>query len=708
MRGSRGSNIDRRSRRLLVISLVAGVACAASCRRAAEPAHTPIAPGALRGSNVLLVTVDTLRADRVGAYGSTRGVTTSIDALAKAGVRFERTYAHAPLTLPSHASLLTASYPTRNGVHDNGTFRLGDSTTTVAEVLKRAGYRTGAFVGAFVLDARFGLGRGFDVYDDRMFGRGGDVEFVQRSAEQVLAPAYDWIMSGGLGLETRSSEAANASPQPSSPQPPASSPQSQAPSPWFAWVHLYDPHEPYAPPEPYRTRYASEPYDGEIAYADASLGSFLDRLRQANALTHTLVIVTSDHGESLGEHGERAHGLFAYDATLRVPLVMWAPPALRPGLFGDTMRLVDMVPTVLDLLGTSPMTNVDGRSVRPFMGGEQPFDRPASYFEALNANLTRGWAPLTGVVHDRLKLIDLPVPELYDLDADPGEQHNLYAQQRARARDLEARLDGVASTASPIVPSAPIDADASARLRALGYVVSSSSRPRKAYGSADDPKNLVHLNRALDEAEAAWGRGDADTAVRTLDAIVRERPDFVIAYDRLGYVLRGSGRVDEAVRVLDGAARGGHADREILRSLGAALRDAGDLTRSAAVLGELAGRDASDLQTADELGVTLTRLGRAHDAERLFRRVLAASPNAAETWNNLGSLFLANRRHADAIAALSRAVEINPSLASAHNGLGVAYAAQGQIDRAVAEWTRALELRPGYADAQYNLDRARK
>jgi arylsulfatase A-like enzyme len=675
------ASLGARPRQALALTLMAGVLTVAACGRRDETGAPPIAAGALRGWNVLLVTVDTLRADRVGAYGSRRGLTPTIDGFAAAGLRFERTYAHVPLTLPSHASLLTASYPTRHGVHDNGTFQLGPSPPTLAEAMKRAGYRTAAFVGAFVLDARFGLGRGFDVYDDRMLGRGGEVEFVQRSAEQVLAPAYDWITSG-------------ASPQPQGP--------------WLAWVHLYDPHEPYAPPEPYRSRYAAEPYDGEIAYADAALGAFVAELRRTNALEHTLVIVVSDHGESLGEHGERAHGLFAYDATLRVPLVMSAPPRLQPGLFHDTMRLVDVVPTILDLLGAPALTNVDGRSVRPFIGGVQPFDRPASYFEALNANLVRGWAPLTGVVAGGLKLIDLPVPELYDLDADPAEQRNVYAPQRGRARDLETRLDQIARGASPVVPPAPLDAEADARLRSLGYIVSSRELPRKAYGSADDPKTLVHLNAALDDAAASWARGDAETAVRTLRGIIAERRDFTVAYDRLANVLRSSGQFEDAVRVLDEAARGGHADRAILRSLGAALRDAGDLTRSAAVLADLAARDASDLDAADELGVTLTRLGRTREAERQFRRVLAASPNAAETWNNLGSLFLAGRQYADAAAALSRAVEINPNLAASHNGLGVAYAAQGQIDRAVAEWTKALELRPGYADAQYNLDRARK
>jgi arylsulfatase A-like enzyme/Flp pilus assembly protein TadD len=679
----------------LALTIAGGLIAGAACRRQPPPALAPVASGAMRGSNVLLVTIDTLRADYVGAYGSARGLTPTLDEFAATGLRFEHAYAHVPLTLPSHASLLTGSYPTRNGVHDNGTFHLGTSTPTVAEALKRAGYRTAAFVGAFVLDARFGLGRGFDVYDDRVFGRGGDVEFVRRSAEQVLAPAAEWITSGGPGLVGRGAE-----------NPPARSPSS-SPSPWFAWVHLYDPHEPYEAPEPYRSRYAAAPYQGAVAYADAALGQFMNGLRRANALDNTLVVIAADHGESLGEHGERTHGLFAYDATLRVPLVIWAPGRLSAGTFTETMRLVDVVPTLLDLVGVAALAGADGRTIRPFATGEQPFDRQASYFEALNANLTRGWAPLTGVVRDRFKVIDLPIPELYDLGVDPGEQHNVYAQQQPRARELEASLDRVVKGAAPATAS-PIDADAEARLRSLGYVVASPASPRKTYGAADDPKTLVHLNAALDAAAAAWAAGDAQTAVQTLDGVIRERPDLLIAYERIGYILRASGRPDEAVRIIDRAARDGHADRAVLRSLGSALRDSGDLKRSAAVLSELAKGDRSDLETADELGVTLASMGRSDEAEREFRRVLAASPNAAETWNNLGSLFLATKRYHDAEESLSRATAINPNLASAHNGLGVALAAQGKVDQAVVEWRRALELRPGYADAQYNLGRARQ
>jgi arylsulfatase A-like enzyme/cytochrome c-type biogenesis protein CcmH/NrfG len=652
---------------LLLLSMTA-----ATCARRHGIALTA---GALGGASVVLVTIDTLRADRVGAYGNSAGLTPTIDRLANEGIRFARTYAHAPLTLPSHASLLTGRYPTHTGVHDNGTFQLGEMAT-LATTLKAAGYRTAAFVGAFVLDARFGLHRGFDTYDDRMIGSSADLDVVQRTADQVLAPALQWIVSARA-----------------------------QPGRFFAWVHLYDPHEPYAAPEPYRSRYGADPYGGEIAYADRALGEFFDRLGADNRLTDTLVVVASDHGESLGEHGERTHGLFAYDATLRVPLIIWAPPRLPPSVVSGTSRLVDVAPTILDLVGAAPLEGVDGRSLRPLINGDGDGDSE-SYFEALNANLTRNWAPLRGLVGGGLKIIDLPQPELYDLASDPGEQRNLYGRQRERARPLEERLDHIVNAASAVVMRPSIDPDAEARLRALGYVVSTAAKPSRTYTAADDPKQLVHLNGALDDAAAMWARGEAENAIATLRMAILDRPDLTVAYDRLAFILRARGRASEAVQLLDAAARQGLSDRGLLRALGSALREAGEIRRSADVLEALVRDDGSDLQAADALGQTYARLGRPADAEALFKRVLARSPNASTTWNNLGSLYLSQQRSSDAMHALTQAVAINPALATAHNGLGVAYARAGQMDRAVAEWRKALELRPNFGDARHNLERA--
>jgi len=665
------------------------VLCCA-CRGGSGSSTPPLVAGALRGDNVLLVTIDTLRADHVGAYGSARGATPTLDRFAAEGLRFEVAHAHVPMTLPSHTTIMTGLYPIANGVHDNGSFRYDGSKPTLAGELKRAGYRTAAFVGAFVLDARFGLNAGFDLYDDRVQGSSANLEIVQRPAEAVLAPAFAWIA---------------ANPEPKNPEPTNENPERRTPNaeprPWFAWVHLYDPHEPYAPPEPYASRYAQDPYSGEIAYADASLGAFLDRLRAAHALDRTLVVIASDHGESLGEHGERTHGLFAYESTLRVPLILWAAGSIAPGAVAAPARLVDIMPTIVDLVG-APGVSSDGRSLRPVAGGERAED-PGSYFEALNANLTRNWAPLKGLLRGGLKLVDLPLPELYDLNADPTESHNLYAAQRDRARDLESRLDRLNAGASAAPSAAPLDSDAEARLRSLGYVVGAAPRPARSFTAADDPKRLVQLDAMLDAAATALANGDAATAESTLRSVIAQRPDLTIAYDRLAFVLRATGRIGEAVALLDGAARAGHADRALLRSLGAALRDAGEVGRALAVLEPLARENAADGQTLDALGQTYARAGRFREAEDAFRKVLVSSPNASTTWNNLGSLYLAANRTDEALNALAKAVVINPDLPGAHNGLGVAYARKGQFDRAAEEWKKALALRPDLADARANL-----
>ncbi len=677
--------------RLLLLALPLA---AIGCRSTESPAPAAVAAGALRGYNVLLVTIDTLRADHVGAYGSTLGLTPTLDRLAKEGLRFDVAHAHVPMTLPSHTTIMTGLYPPANGVRDNGAFRFDRTRPTLASALGAAGYRTAAFIGSFVLDARFGLNAGFDLYDDRLNGSSANLDVVQRTAEQVLAPAYEWIMTKGLGLRAQGSERATSA---TSPQPSA-----LGDAPWFVWVHLYDPHEPYTPPEPFASRYSQDPYSGEIAYADQALGRFLDRLRAAGtALERTLIVIASDHGESLGEHGERTHGLFAYEATLRVPLIAWAPAVLKPAVSMAPARLVDLAPTMLDLVGVAAPANLDGRSLR----AAAPGDDPGSYFEALNANLTRNWAPLKGMLRERRKLIDLPIPELYDLAADPGEQHNIYAARRDEARDLESRLDRLAASgAAPPTPVA-IDPDADARLRSLGYIVRPSAAPARKYTQADDPKQLVALNTALDEAAAMRARGETPQAIAILRDVLHRRPDFTVAYDRLAFMLRSSGHLADAIAVADEAARDGHADRTLLRTLGSMYAEAGDVRRALTILEPLAQQDASDVETLDTLAQTYARSRRSRDAEAAFRKALALSPNAATTWSNLGALYLMEDRSADAREALTRAVSINPDLATAHNALGVAYARTGDANRAVEEWRRALVLQPDFADARANLER---
>src|SRR5262245_26554135 len=295
--------------------------------------------GACAGCNVLLITIDTLRSDRVGAFGGPAGLTPTLDRLAAGGLRFTRAYSAAPLTLPSHATMLTGVSPPVHGIRANGLFRLGPALPTLATILKASGYRTGAFVGAFVLDARFGLNRGFDVYDDRYGEKhsGSDADEAQRRAEEVIKPASAWILE----------------------HPRIPNPESQIP--WFAWIHLYDPHEPYRAPEPYASRYS--PYDAEVAYTDAMVGRLIADLEAAHQLDRTLVVIAADHGESLGEHAERSHGVFAYESTLRVPWIVWAGPRLAGRTWDGVSRLIDLAPTTLDLIGVAAPAGFEGRSL---------------------------------------------------------------------------------------------------------------------------------------------------------------------------------------------------------------------------------------------------------------------------------------------------------------------------------------------------------
>ncbi|MEZ5292931.1 MAG: sulfatase-like hydrolase/transferase [Vicinamibacterales bacterium] len=659
------------------VVLALGGLAAAGCRSAPaapEPARGP----AMRGANVLLVTIDTLRADVVGAYGHPGGLTPHLDRLAAEGARFETAYAHVPLTLPSHTSLMTGAYPFVNGVRDNGSFRFDGRRPTLATTLERAGYRTGAFVASFVLDARFGLNAGFDVYDGAARPRaiGGDLSVLERPADEVVTAALGWLGTPG-----------------------------PSPQPWFAWVHFYDPHDPYEPPEPFRTRFAGDPYAGEVAFADAELGRLLDALRERRWLDSTLVVVAADHGEALGEHQERTHGLFAYDATLRVPLVVWGPPAVSAGVVRGPARLVDVMPTVLDLVGVTGEA-VSGRSLAPSFASGRVADDPGVYFEALNASFTRHWAPLTGLIAGGLKFIDLPIPELYDLAADPSESRNLFEARRADATPIARRLNALKAGAAPAAPQA-VDRETERRLRALGYVASSAPAADRAYTEADDPKALIGLHTSLEEALAALKAGRTPEAERLLTRLIEARADFTVAYDRLAQLYRDTGRLRQAIATLDRAAKAGAADAGSLAALGGYLQEAGDLTRSVEVLEAARQMNPSEMEVYEKLGVTYTRIGRFDEAHRMFDHLLTVAPDSATTLNNKGSLLLAERRWAEAGESLKRAIAIDPSMANAHNGLGVVYAQQGDFARAIAEWQRALTLRPDLRDARDNIAKAR-
>ncbi len=661
----------KRALYFLIPALILGLALGywLLSRRAA----VPIPSGALKGYDLLLVTIDTLRADRLGAYGSKAGLTPTLDRLAREGILFERAFAHAPLTLPSHTSIFTGRYPVRHGVHDNGTFRVGEAETTLAELLQGAGYRTAGFVGAFVLDARFGLDQGFELYDDYYGEKRAFQHFdlVERQADAVLGPAGRWIR------ETSG-------------------------SPWFAWVHLWDPHSPYSAPGGDRTASPETRYDAEVAYADLRLHEFMERLDAAGKLARTLVVVTGDHGEALGDHGEKTHGTFAYNATLRVPFLVWAGGALGPAVFSEPVRHVDLLPTVLDLLGVPPPGGLDGQSLRPFLAGEEEYRTLSSYFEALNTHLTRDWAPLRGVMEDGHKLIELPIPELYDLESDPRERENLYQRQGATVQKLADSLTALTQGRPVVAPRAP-DRETLERLRSLGYITAPASSRSTKYDAESDPKRLIDVSNLYDEAVVRFREGDGEGALEVLRELVTRQPHSSQAHQELAYVLYQSRRLPEAIAVLEDALQKGVQDASLVGLLGAYLLEAGDSARVVSLLEDVVRRDPAYAEAHNYLGIAYTRRRRFEDAEREYRLLLELDPSSASAHNNLGSLALTRGDAEAAIQHFESALAFDPNHASTHNGLGVAYARRGDLGKAVESWRRAVTLDPSQYDALYNL-----
>lgn len=661
-----GRTLRRARRRSAAVALAALLCTVAACGHSAEPSsRAALAPAGARGANVLLVTIDTLRRDRLGAYGSTLGLTPAFDGLAARGLRYDRAYAHSPMTLPSHASILTGRTPVGHGLRTNGTYRLDASVPTLATALASQGYRTAAFIGAFVLDARYGLARGFDVYDDRLPGRHDRTTFqyAERRGAEVVQAAGDWIASSRA-------------------------------EPWFAWVHLFDPHAPYAAPPEFAT--GRRAYDGEVAYADAMLRRLLDRLTAAGMTGRTLVIVTADHGESLGDHGESTHGLFAYQATIGVPLIV-AGPGVTAGIVDAAVGHADILPTVLDLVGAPAVEGVTGQSLT-----QPPAVDRAVYFEAMDAALSRGWAPLTGAATARWKLIDLPERELYDLTADAGETRNLAAQDTATTDGLDRHRRAALAAPSSTAPAAVRDGDGDRRLRALGYVASPAASTGGRPESAPDPKRLVAVHERFTLALEAFSAGQPEEALRAFLAVLAEQPAFTAARTSAATVLTETARAREAVALLEAAPEPARQAPELLAKLGVARREAGDLSGARAALEAARDSGWGNPEIANDLGVVYARLGRVDDARAAFTGLVQVAPHAADVWNNLGTLELSARRPSEAATAFRHAVDADPEFGDAWQGLGAALV---DADRAAAieAWRRAERLRPQDFDLLYNL-----
>ena len=674
----KGTAIDDNAERKLSRAGPALLACWAITSFAACTGRTHQADlRQIRGQNVLLITIDTLRADALGSYGG-RAATPTLDRLASEGVRFDFAHAHAVVTLTSHATILTGQYPFQHGLRDNAGYRLPRDARTAASIFKQAGYATAAFVAAFPLHSRFGLGRGFDRYDDRFGETRAPTEFVmpERPASAVVPLAREWIA------------------------------QRAGAPPWFVWVHLFDPHAPYNPPPPFDRQYAAEPYLGEVAAADAALAPLLDDVRSGRR--PTLVIVTGDHGEALGDHGEASHGLFAYESTLRIPLIIAqlnAPGRSEAGqetgeVSSVPARHIDILPTMLDATQQIVPPDLPGRTLMPAAERRSEAPPRPSYFEAMGGTLNRGWAPLTGVLVGRDKFIDLPIPERYNLAADREERTNLAGRDPERDRPLIAALRGFGATEPG--DRAAEDADAAARLRALGYLSTSAAR-KAAYTEADDPKTLVGLDQSVHRAVEAFNAGRVEEAEQIYRHIITARPDMAIAYRHLAFIEARRGHLGGAIDLLQGAVRAGVTDPRVLTLLGEYLADSGRVDQGIRVLEPLASDPRADADTLNTLGIAYAQARRADDARRAFERVLAINPNSSVPLENLGMLSLERGDLRTARAYYERAVAVDSRSSRAYGGLGVVALRSGDRDEAVAVWKTAVGLDPTNLEALYNL-----
>ena len=635
--------------------------------------------------NVLLVTIDTLRADRVGV-----GTAPAIDALAASGLFFTAARTAAPLTLPSHATIHTGLLPPEHGVRENGAGVLAAAHPTIARLLRDAGYRTAAFVGAFVLDRRFGLAQGFETYDDRIPRDPNATERLEadRPAQAVIDRVLEWLTN----------------PQSGDPQS-IRNPQSATRNPFFLWIHLYDPHAPYTPPPEYAAR-TKTPYDGEVAYADAQFARVLAALRASGDLDRTLVVVAGDHGEALGEHGERTHGMLLYESTLRVPLVIAAPPSLgvRATRIDAAVSLAEIAPTILRAAGVAPPAAMKGRDLTRAL--QQTYEM---YSETEYPHVA-GWSPLQALTDGRWKTIRAGAgTEVYDLQIDPREAHDVSAAQQTMAAAMRARAEAIHGAASTTQGSA-LSADARDRLRALGYVAAGGNSP--AASSAENPAaSIAAWNEFEDALSALNARRPA--AVDALHALASSHPDAPVFQSTYARALKDAGRPIAALNVYRQAARRWPADAALIHDLAVAARDAASAAAGplAESLRDEASRadqaalaiDPTSAVAANGLGLLAVDAGKPADAAHAFERAAAIDPNNASYWTNLGNARRATGDRAGAEQAYRRALDVDSQAADAANGLGVLLVEAQRPWEAMAWFERAIAAAPDLVEARLNL-----
>jgi arylsulfatase A-like enzyme/Tfp pilus assembly protein PilF len=627
--------------------------------------------------NVLLITIDTVRADRIGAYGYAGASTPVLDRLAREGVRFADATTQAPLTGPAHAALLTGLYPARIGVRDNATTPVPETVTTAAEVFKARGYRTGGFVGAFILTAPYGFAQGFDTFDADFPGFSDGLKLqVRRRGDAVVDAAVKWLTGGGT-------------------------------QPFFGWVHLYDAHAPYDPPAPFATRFKTSPYDGEIAYVDACIGRLIATLERTGRLDRTLVAVVADHGESLGEHGEQEHGMFLYEGVLHIPWIMRLPGHVHAGVtVAQQVRAIDVLPTLAAIAG-APMARVDGESVAALVDGKARRDAPSSYAETYYPKWHYGWSELKSIRGDRWKYIDAPNQEVYDLRADPAERRNVAADRGPLIAGMAHVLAGIQAgfgTAATTEAPRP-DADTLARLRSLGYIGMAAPSPSGARGS--DPKDMIAnaetLRKGISSAMEALGRNQPDAAIAQLKPLLAINDRSYELHLFLGDAYTATRQFDNAI--------GEYAAARLLnpRSAAPSLSAAraylaqGDTAHALQQANEAAGIEPGSGDVSVVRGMIHERADQMPQAMADYAAAVRANSSDPQARARLASLAMRTRQFDLARPQFETLLRMGYRPSRMHFGLAQIAEAKGDAARAVAEYREAIRLEPSFADAKAAL-----
>lgn len=569
-------------------------------------------------------------------------------------MEFAQAESAVPLTLPSHATILSGLLPLHHGLRNNGAGSFPNGRPTLATMFSAASYRTGAFISAFVLDHRFGLNRGFDVYDDAIArdpNATSQYEAERRGGDTVDR-ALAWLR------------------QPSD-------------RPFFAWVHLYDAHAPYAPPAPY-----PQTYDGEIAYVDSQVG----RLLAAVDRSKTVVVVTGDHGEALGEHGELTHGLLLYEPTLHVPMFI-AGPGIDPGTRREPVATADLAPTIASLALKQPLS-CDGAVLD--LGGEP---KPRDLYAESEYPAMFGWSDLAAVRRGTMKLIASTHPELYDLAADPHEERNILGDERRAYRSIADALNAVRSTATTAA-AAPVDAETRAKLASLGYVAPSAAP--SGTGPRPDPVAMAPLFRTFEEANAALNAKKPAQAVAPLQSIVEKDPRNPVFRGSLARALREAGRLSEAIPLYKEAVAIAPDDPEAWYNLAVALQEAGNAKESAVVIREALRRDPSRPEVHNTLGIAYLNEGNVNAAEQEFAKAIELDPRDARALTNLGNVYRGGGRIDEAAREYQQALAIAPDYPDALNGMGVVEVQRDRPQAALPYFDRALQIAPSFYEAQLN------